>query len=129
MARNQPTKSGKKNTVTTHAKRKVTSKEAVEPNTTATSPAASHTQERSTSQGEVEVDRPTSGEEADSLPALHRLPSQAFESMSGAEEESHDMSHRRIAERAFLLYLESGCQHGRDLEHWFEAEREITTHH
>jgi len=39
---------------------------------------------------------------------------------------SEDTStHRRIAERAFILYLESGCKHGNDLEHWFEAEREV----
>jgi hypothetical protein len=33
--------------------------------------------------------------------------------------------HRRIAERAFLLYAEGGFQHGHDLDHWLEAEREI----
>lgn len=31
----------------------------------------------------------------------------------------------RIAERAFLLYVEGGFQHGHDLDHWLEAEREI----
>lgn len=128
MARNQPTKSGKKNTVTTDAKRKVASGESATPTTTSTSSSASHTQKRSTSQGEVEVERPTSGE-ADSLPVLQRLPSQAFGSMSSDEEDTHDMNHQRIAGRAFLLYLDGGCQHGRHLEHWFEAEREITTHH
>jgi len=35
--------------------------------------------------------------------------------------------HRRIAERAFLLYEERGFRHGNDLEHWFEAERQVTT--
>ncbi len=128
MARNQSTKSGKKNMVTTHAKRKGTSGETVKPTTTFTSSSASHTEERSTSQAEVEADRPTS-KEADSMPVRERLPSQAFGSMSGAMEESHDIRHRRIAERAFLLYLDSKCQHGHDLEHWFKAEREITTHH
>lgn len=33
--------------------------------------------------------------------------------------------HRRIAERAFLFYAEDGFQHGHDLDHWLEAEREI----
>ena len=33
--------------------------------------------------------------------------------------------HRRIAERAFLLYKESGFQHGKDLDHWLEAERQV----
>lgn len=35
--------------------------------------------------------------------------------------------HGRIAERAFLLYEERGFRHGNDLEHWFEAERQVTT--
>ena len=30
-----------------------------------------------------------------------------------------------IAERAYHLYLEGGCQHGRDLEYWFQAEKEM----
>ncbi|MDN5941497.1 MAG: DUF2934 domain-containing protein [Nitrospira sp.] len=33
----------------------------------------------------------------------------------------------RIAERAFLLYEERGFRHGNDLEHWFEAERQVKT--
>jgi hypothetical protein len=45
------------------------------------------------------------------------------EMQSGESEERR--LHHRIAERAFLLYLEGGCRHGNDLEHWFEAEREI----
>jgi hypothetical protein len=46
-----------------------------------------------------------------------------METQSGESEEGQ--LHRRIAERAFNLYLEGGCRHGNDLEHWFEAEREI----
>jgi hypothetical protein len=40
----------------------------------------------------------------------------------GIEEES---THRRIAERAFMLFQENGCKHGNDWAHWFEAERQI----
>jgi hypothetical protein len=32
----------------------------------------------------------------------------------------------RIQERAYALYQERGREHGRDLEHWLEAERQIT---
>lgn len=31
----------------------------------------------------------------------------------------------RIAERAYELFLEEGCGHGNDLEHWLRAEQEI----
>jgi hypothetical protein len=31
-----------------------------------------------------------------------------------------------IRQRAYLLFLAAGCEHGHDLEHWFEAERQIT---
>jgi len=30
-----------------------------------------------------------------------------------------------IAKRAFELYCERGCQNGRDVEDWLEAEREL----
>ena len=30
-----------------------------------------------------------------------------------------------IAQRAFELYAASGYQHGRDVEHWLEAERQL----
>ena len=32
----------------------------------------------------------------------------------------------RIQERAYALFEERGREHGRDLEHWLEAERQIT---
>ena len=34
----------------------------------------------------------------------------------------------QIAERAYHLYVEGGCQHGRDLEYWFQAEKELGSH-
>jgi hypothetical protein len=36
--------------------------------------------------------------------------------------------HQRIAERAFMLFQESGCEHGNDWFHWFEAERADRRH-
>ena len=30
-----------------------------------------------------------------------------------------------IRQRAYELHLESGCSHGRDLDDWLEAEREL----
>lgn len=34
-------------------------------------------------------------------------------------------SQEEIAVRAYHLYLDGGCQHGRDREYWFQAEREL----
>ena len=31
----------------------------------------------------------------------------------------------RIRRRAYMLWELSGCEHGRDHEHWVQAEREI----
>jgi hypothetical protein len=31
----------------------------------------------------------------------------------------------RIQQRAYLLFEAAGFQHGHDLEHWLEAERQI----
>ena len=30
-----------------------------------------------------------------------------------------------VASRAYELWLESGCKHGNDQEHWFRAEQEL----
>ncbi len=35
-------------------------------------------------------------------------------------------SETQIEQRAYELYLERGCEHGRDTEDWLEAERELT---
>jgi hypothetical protein len=35
-------------------------------------------------------------------------------------------SETQIEQRAYELYLERGCEHGRDMEDWLEAERELT---
>jgi hypothetical protein len=35
-------------------------------------------------------------------------------------------SETQIQQRAFELFLERGCEHGRDIEDWLEAERELT---
>ena len=32
----------------------------------------------------------------------------------------------RIEQRAYVLFQACGCEHGHDLEHWLEAERQIT---
>lgn len=44
---------------------------------------------------------------------------------SEAHAEGKDHLHRRIAERAYMLYERSGFQDGKDLEHWLEAERQV----
>ena len=31
----------------------------------------------------------------------------------------------RIAVRAYQIWLEAGCPHGEDREHWYRAEREL----
>jgi hypothetical protein len=35
------------------------------------------------------------------------------------------MDIQRIQERAYALWLEEGCAHGRAHEHWLRAEREL----
>lgn len=39
--------------------------------------------------------------------------------------EDGSSAHRRIAEQAFILFQESGYEHGNDWSHWFDAERQI----
>jgi hypothetical protein len=40
--------------------------------------------------------------------------------------QEYEPLHQRIAELAYILYERSGFQEGKDLEHWLEAERQIT---
>ena len=36
-----------------------------------------------------------------------------------------ELDHAAIAARAYDLFQRSGCEHGRDVEFWLEAEREL----
>ncbi|MFA5879812.1 MAG: DUF2934 domain-containing protein [Candidatus Margulisiibacteriota bacterium] len=36
----------------------------------------------------------------------------------------HQSSHE-VQKRAYEIFLENGCQAGKDLEHWLQAEKEI----
>ena len=68
------------------------------------------------------------GELSESRQFSNRAPANSFvlsDSANGSGLES-DL-HRRIAERAFLLYEERGFRHGNDLDHWLEAERQVKT--
>jgi Protein of unknown function (DUF2934) len=35
-------------------------------------------------------------------------------------------SHEQIARRSYEIFLSNGGVHGRDVEHWIQAERELT---
>lgn len=43
----------------------------------------------------------------------------------GKSADSPECRLQRIAQRAYELHLSRGSQHGRDLDDWLEAEREI----
>ena len=38
---------------------------------------------------------------------------------------NNGLNHSDIAHRAYELFLSSGAMHGRDLEHWLQAESEL----
>ena len=35
-------------------------------------------------------------------------------------------THEQITQRAYEIYLQRGCPEGKDLEHWLEAERQLS---
>lgn len=45
---------------------------------------------------------------------------------SGGEGEREAQTMAKIRQRAYGLFEAAGCEHGHDLEHWLEAERQIT---
>lgn len=49
----------------------------------------------------------------------------SFSQEMESQETSEKDFHRHVAIRAFLLYEASGYRDGNDLEHWFEAERQV----
>ena len=44
---------------------------------------------------------------------------------NGVNHADNALSHSDIAHRAYELFLSSGAMHGRDLEHWLQAESEL----
>jgi len=57
---------------------------------------------------------------ASSAPATQERPAPSPENEAG-------IPLHAIAQRAYELYVASGSQHGRDVEHWLEAERRVRT--
>ena len=44
---------------------------------------------------------------------------------NGSNHADNGLNHSDIAHRAYELFLSSGAMHGRDLEHWLQAESEL----
>jgi hypothetical protein len=66
------------------------------------------------------------GELSESQQSRNGTPTDPYvlsDSANGSDVESE--LHRRIAERAFLLYEERGFRHGNDLDDWLDAERQV----
>ncbi|OQW32282.1 MAG: hypothetical protein A4E19_19835 [Nitrospira sp. SG-bin1] len=67
-------------------------------------------------------EEPSSGLQESEKVLDEKLSASAPNGHDGIEQDS---AHRRIAERAFILFQDGGCQHGNDWAHWFEAERQV----
>jgi hypothetical protein len=52
-------------------------------------------------------------------------PAAAPDRLDVKEKEQDSALLSRIRERAYGLFKSCGCQHGHDLEHWLEAERQV----
>ncbi|MGC4097030.1 MAG: DUF2934 domain-containing protein [Nitrospira sp.] len=55
----------------------------------------------------------------------HDVNSVSHEHAKGTHDRGENDLYRHVAIRAFLLYEASGYRDGNDLEHWFEAERQV----
>jgi Protein of unknown function (DUF2934) len=65
-------------------------------------------------------------QDAQQAPADSRRSEARQADESGAEEIRDPQMIAKIQQRAYGLFEASGCEHGHDLEHWLEAERQIT---
>ncbi|HZP33498.1 MAG TPA: DUF2934 domain-containing protein [Candidatus Acidoferrales bacterium] len=55
-----------------------------------------------------------------------RAGSEKKPSSSNQRSNNHHPSHEHIAIRAYEIYVKRGAEHGRDLDDWLQAERELT---
>jgi hypothetical protein len=58
------------------------------------------------------------------MSTVHKLTPRRAQSGTSQEPTSESL-HSRIQERAFRLFQERGGQHGRDMQDWVEAERQV----
>jgi len=49
----------------------------------------------------------------------------ATESSTPSLDKATDLTDRDIAQRAFEIFCERGCEHGHELDDWLQAEREL----
>jgi hypothetical protein len=42
------------------------------------------------------------------------------------EMKKKQLSHEQISQRAYEIFVQRGCPEGRDLEHWLEAEAQLS---
>lgn len=54
-----------------------------------------------------------------------RMPKIVFQSEIGIEEKKSGPTSAEIRERAFEIHIERGAIHGRELDDWLQAEREL----
>jgi hypothetical protein len=50
---------------------------------------------------------------------------EATKPVAAASKPAAAVPHQSVAERAHAIWEASGCPHGLDCEHWFQAEREL----
>lgn len=53
------------------------------------------------------------------------VPMPAGDAKTPAGSQSVGVTQTEIARRAFEIYCKRGCQHGRDLDDWLQAERDL----
>jgi hypothetical protein len=58
------------------------------------------------------------------MSTVHKMTPKSGAGRTGQAPTSESL-HSRIQERAYRLFLERGGQHGRDLQDWLEAERQV----
>jgi len=63
--------------------------------------------------------------ESTSKTATRKKTPGAARSTRGTASQRPSLTHEQIALRARELYLQSGCQAGRDTEFWLEAEHQL----
>jgi hypothetical protein len=61
----------------------------------------------------------TSGKPTRKRPAAPPVPPHAPKVVTG-------VTHVEIATRAYFIYLSAGCPAGREMQHWLEAEAQLT---
>jgi hypothetical protein len=77
--------------------------------------------------GRTGYDATTNTQTHPQVHSLHGFTQAALETSGVSVQRARELSYEQVAQRAFELYEQSGCQPGRCAQNWAQAEQDLKT--